>query len=57
MNTTQVWLNGEFLGRVGISDADWRFARHWRAAAMNAARRVFGEGRPYHVSEQGPIGW
>jgi hypothetical protein len=55
MNTTQVWVGDEFLGRIAIAPEDWRFTGRWRTAALAAARRVFGEGRHYHVSEEGPI--
>lgn len=56
MDTTcQVWVRGEFLGRVTICHEDWRNVSNWRGAAIAAARRMFGPGRPYHVTVDGPI--
>ena len=47
-----VWLNGEFLGNIQITLQDWVGVTNWRAAALAAARRVFGTGRNYHVVSQ-----
>lgn len=52
-STTQVWKDGNFLGRIAITDPDWHAGDYtWRKAALHAARRVFGPG-VYHVSYQG----
>ena len=48
---TEVWENGQFLGKVAILPEDWRNATNWRQAALSAARRHFGAGI-YHVAEK-----
>jgi hypothetical protein len=50
--TCEVWFKGEYLGRIAITGWDWINANNWRQAALQAAARVFGKRRAYHVTEK-----
>jgi len=52
-DSTHVWRNGEYLGRIAITQEDWKEATSWQQAAMNAARRAF-KGSGLYVDDSLP---